>query len=178
MGKYNTIRSDLWTDEEVRKLSLSGKLLYHYLLSSPLSNLAGFYRLPKMQIKTDLCRLDENCDFASSDTKLFKDEILPTLKDEKKLWKYDDETQQVFIPTYLKYNKVGGDKQLKAINTAISTLTICPLHIDFMYCLLTYVGTDVDMYIDRKIRVKVFDLAEKVDSEEATFVRNNLYIGA
>lgn len=166
MGKYNITRSELWNDKEVSKLSIGGKLLYVYLLSSPHSNIAGYYHIPIKRIKGDLCRYNEETDtFFKEDIQFFNKDIYPALIEQEKLWMYDKETEQVFIPTYLKHNKIGGPKQLKAIDTCLKTLSVCPLHIEFLNKLIRYTSEDALMYLDPVMLKEVKSLLESIDND-------------
>ena len=53
-GRYIKVVTKIWTDEKVRKLSDQGQKLFIYILTSPHSNMAGYYRLPKPYIHYDL----------------------------------------------------------------------------------------------------------------------------
>lgn len=156
MGRFTIIDSSIWTDREFEQLDFDGKLLYFYVLSSPIGNMAGYYRLPIKQIVCDL--------------EIPKERIEPNLLSQKKLWKYDEKTSQILLPNYLKYNRIGGANQLKAINSSIRTLSFCELHIDFMKALLTYSRLDSWKGIDKNIVAETLTLAEQTDSEAATFL--------
>ena len=147
MARYTTLRSDLWIDPAVEDLSPTGKLMYVYLLTSPVGNAAGFYRIPPRQIAGDL-HIPEK-------------EILPELCDQTKLWKYDAETRQVLIPKYLKYNKAVSEKQVKGVNAQIESLQKCVLHRDFLFYLNKYCGEKALQYINEEIKVYVKELCRK-----------------
>lgn len=151
MSRYTAIRSELWDSPEVRRLPLPAKGLYNYILAGPLSNIAGFYKLPIMQIKLNFCRYDAETDsFNPEDVELFNRYIKPALYDQSKLWIYDKDSEQILIPDYLKQNKAAGPKQLKGIAAAVSTLTICPLHFDFLKSLELYCGADAVKLINEE----------------------------
>jgi len=175
MGKYNTVRSEMWSDKEFYKLSHEDKLFFNYILSCPVGNMAGYFKLPIQQIKIDLCRYDKETDeYNKDDMDGFRKKILPSLKCESKLWKYDYETEQILIPSYLKYNKVGGEKQMTAINKSILTLTFCDLHIDFLYAIKKYVSPESVRYLDSGLVADIYVRAEELlsKSEEAQTLLN------
>lgn len=177
MAKYTLVRSELWSDQKVGELSLPAKALYNYILTSPVSNLAGYYTLQIIQIKANLCRYNKELgEFNAKDEELFKKEVLPELKSQKCLWKYDPVNEQILIPKYLKYNKVGGSSQLTAVARAVKTLKVCELHIDFLYALHKYVGTAACDYIDRDILKKVLKMAKEKETPEALYISSNLKI--
>lgn len=128
MGRYTTVKCDLWIDPKVEDLVPMGKLLYAYLLTCPLGNSAGYYRLPIGQIALNLS--------------MSKEDFVPTLMTEKGLWVYDEKTSQVFIPTYLKHNPAKGIKQHKGIANQLMTLTKCHLHKDFMWQMQKFCGVE------------------------------------
>ncbi len=173
MAKYTMVRSETWSDRKVAQLSIPGKALYNYILTSPVSNLAGYYALGIMQIKTNLCRYEEGR-FNAEDEQVFEEKVLPELYSQKCLWKYDNETKQVLIPKYLKYNKIGGSSQLIAVGKAIRTLEVCELHIDFLYALHKYVGTAACDYIDKDIVKRVLEMAKGKNNPEALYISSNL----
>lgn len=74
MSRFTTIRNDKWMDSEFKKLSPGGKILYDYLLTSPVGNAAGYYKLTRAQLKADLCREDDQTDsgFNVNDEEFFK----------------------------------------------------------------------------------------------------------
>lgn len=153
MGRYTSIRSEIWTDGEVENLNVIGKALYLYLLTSPLSNAAGYYRIPVKQIALDL-NLEEK-------------EILPELRSQQKLWKYDEKTKQVLIPNYLKYNKLGGPNQLRGLNIQLSTLEKCDLHIEFIYSVHKYLGDAALEKLDKEFLKYVLTKCKELDGKEA-----------
>lgn len=157
MGRYTLVDNSIWGDDEFDELNDSGKIMYLYLLTCPVGNISGFFKLPPKQIASDLGKP--------------KEKILPQLKAQKKLWKYDEETRQVLIPNYLKYNKASNERQVKAINAAINKLTLCELHVDFLKAFLTYSGMDAWKYLDRDLVVDILTLAEDLNTESAQYLK-------
>lgn len=137
MSRFTSIRSDIWIDEEVGELDPNGKLIYVYLLTSPLGNAAGYFKIPTRQIAFDL-GLEEKI-------------ILPQLTKQKKLWKYHEKSKQILFPNYFKYNKIGGTNQLIGINNQIMPLEKCPLHVDFLWAVHKYLGDKAFSIIDTEI---------------------------
>lgn len=137
MSRYAIIRSDTWNDEEFMELSPIGKLLYIYLLSTSYGNSIGYFRLPASK--------------AAADMMISEKEILPELVGQNKLWKYDAETKQVLIVSYLKYNKLSSPSQLKGINAQLKPLTRGMMDAEFMYCVYKHLGEKCYQYIDRDI---------------------------
>lgn len=165
MGRYTTFRSEMWTDSGIEKLSIEGKALYAYLLSSPYNTIAGYYKLSIKNLKGDLCRYDSSKDeYNEEDLIAFRTKILPELISQQSLWKYDEGTSQIFIPTYLKYNKVGGPKQLKSVATQVEALTKCSLHRNFLFAVQKYTGKESLEYFSREILVYVRELCKNQES--------------
>lgn len=123
----------MWQDPAFRAMDFDGKGLYCYLLTSTVSNAAGYYRLTKAQLRVDLCAEDDESisGFLEEDNARITEKILPMLYGENKLWEYDQQTKQVLVPNYLKYNKIAGPKQLPTLISAVNSLSLSPLHVLF-----------------------------------------------
>ena len=134
MARYSKIYNSMWSDPEFEELSTEGKLLYVYLLTCPIGSAAGYFRLPVKQVAIDL--------------DLTKATALELLTNEQSLWQYDQETNQVFIRNYLKYNKLGGEKQMSNLNLQVKGLADSPLHLSFIKAAREYVGEEVIEYLD------------------------------
>lgn len=175
MGRYSIIRSELWTDVAVKGLKPGGKLFYTYAISSPLSNIAGYYKLPLMQIKTDLCRIDRTTlRFVSEDEDFFDNEVFPMIMKEKHLWEYDFDTEQILLPKYLKYNPVCGIKQILAVSGVLKTLTLCPLHIDFLAAFHRCNGDEAVDKLDRAIVDQIKEMAKDRSDPESLYISSNI----
>ena len=141
----------MWADDEIDSLSPHGKLFYMYLLTSPLSNIAGYYRLPVKQIVMD--------------TGIDEPEVRHLLTMNTKLWKYDMETKQVLIPNFLKYNKLQGSKLLKGMAIQVQGLARSPLHVDFMLYAIRYAGDQViDVMDPTTMKYINLELVDRKDS--------------
>lgn len=176
MGRYTTMINDMWKDAAFANLSPAEKLLYNYLLNSPVNNAAGYYRLTKAQMRVDFCREAETATgFDASDEKLFNEEILPALVRHTKLWRYDEDTKQVFVPNYLKYNKMAGEKQiLGPLLSALLPLEKSPLHIFFFReCTFNLRPQDLQLLwnrLDEKTRAYVKIKCRESDSDDAVYM--------
>lgn len=135
MARYSKIYNSVWSDPCFEGLSSEGKLLYLYLLTCPIGSSAGYFRLPVKQVAIDL--------------DMTKARALELLTEEKRLWEYDENTNQVFIRNYLKYNKLGGAKQMSNLNLQVKGLADSPLHLGFVKAARQYVGEDVIEYLDQ-----------------------------
>ncbi len=159
--RYTRLRTSAWMDDDVMELPMIGKALWAYLIGGPQSNVAGFYKLPIKTLKTDLCGSLKDGTMLEGEEELFNKVILPLLYSQDKLWKYDKQTSQVLIPKYLKHNKVGGPKQLTALNSQIEPLTKCGLHVCFLANVVRFVGEDALKYFNREILVYAHEMARE-----------------
>ena len=165
--RYTNVRTEMWTDSEFARLDIPGKLLYAYLLTSPFGNIAGYYKLPLPYLKDSLCKSEINgWDTVTDeeDMSIFKDKIVPQLLNEDKLWKYDEETGMLLIPTYLKHNKVISPPQVAALVKAVEYLPKSKLIVDFLFAVQKY---------SRKEAIEKMDKATLVYARELCKGRND-----
>lgn len=116
MGRRTWVDSDIWY--ETRKLTANEQSLYLHLLINDGGNIAGYYKLNLQHLATDM-KMDE-------------DQVLALLKKKTKYWMFDEETEQVLLPKYTKYNMVKGSPQIKKLNAELALLTPCRLHKEFI----------------------------------------------
>lgn len=123
MSRYIRIASKFWTDEKTIKLPEDARFLFLYLLTSPHSNMVGYYYLPKLYACHDMGWEMER--FTKAFTKLL----------EERLIYYCDTTSVILVPNFLKYNPIQNKNQaigaVKAVQE-LPTNTLFPL---FMQCL-------------------------------------------
>lgn len=125
-SRYIRIATKFWQDEKVRELSDDGKLLYLYVLTSPHSNMAGYYVLPKPYVAYDLNWLPERLDKAFRE--LFR----------KGLIKYCERSAVILIPNFLKYNPMQNKNQAKGAVRRVGELPANTLRGDFLTVLERY----------------------------------------
>lgn len=136
MGRKTWIDSDIWTD--IRKhLDPVDERIYTRLLCNPNGNIAGYFLLDTMWL--------------AGSVGITEDELIARLKSQTKYWMFDENTSQVLIPTYTKYNTISGSKQFAALNKAIKPLSICKLHLYLVCCLEKYSGIGTSKAIDANI---------------------------
>jgi len=99
--RYVKLATKFWTDEKIINLPHNVKLLNLYVLTSPHSNMAGYYRLPKAYIQADLQISKEELDKAFS--KLLEEGLI----------KYCEKSSIVLVPNYYKYNPIQNKNQAK-----------------------------------------------------------------
>ena len=134
MSRYSNITNEIWRDKEVRQLDPEQKLLYLYLLTSPQCNSAGLYRLSPDDVTHDLA-----------------EGYAQHLTEEIKLWRYDVESETVFLPNYLKYNTAKTALQYKGLNSSVRTLSWNPLIVHWLYAVNRYCGQKAFEYIEPSI---------------------------
>lgn len=137
MGRRTWIDSDIWY--ETRNLPEEEIRLYIHLLVNEGGNIAGYYKLNLRYLAVDM-RMDE-------------DKVLQLLKKKNKYWIYDEQTEQVLLPKYTKYNMVKGTPQVKKLNAELSMLTPCKLHKVFLDNWIAINGTGAEELIDYKFKL-------------------------
>ena len=100
-SRYVKLATKFWTDEKIINLPHKVKLVNLYVLTSPHSNMAGYYRLPKAYIQADLQISKEELEKAF--TKLLQEGLI----------KYCDKSSIILIPNYYKYNPIQNKNQAK-----------------------------------------------------------------
>lgn len=100
---YGKLHQQFWTDAKIRALSIEGKLLAAYLISSPHRNLIGCYRLPIGYICDDL---EWNADRVAV--------ALTELASGDKPFIVRDQTGWTHIVNSLKYDGINGPNHFKS----------------------------------------------------------------
>ncbi len=103
MREYGIVFSQFWIHPEIQSLSIDGKLLAVYLLTSPHTNMLGCFRLPLGYIAEDLNWTHRRV------KKGFKElfQMGFVLRDEASNW--------LLIPNFLKWNPIENPNQGKSI---------------------------------------------------------------
>lgn len=156
MNRFTAVYSSIWDDEAFEDLSDLGKLVYFNLLCNPTGNIAGYFRIRPKHIALYL-----GCD---------PEKVKQELEGQKRLWKYDPGTSQVFIRNYLKYNKVGGEKTIKGLAKQVEYLERCPLHKDFMFAVYKYLGEESIPFFDHYTLAYVKQLCKEDPSDPISAV--------
>ena len=108
--RYTKIHTQIWNDEKFIKLSSSQQRLFLYILTSPHSNLIGFYVLKKTYIQGDLEVLPK--DLAKDLAKLCLEGLIS----------YDDTLQVVLIHNWMKHNPITNPNQRVSAKKIVSEL--------------------------------------------------------
>lgn len=116
---YVLINRGIHRDKDFKALTPDQQLLYFKLLSHPYGNKAGFFILD----------LEETARLM----RWTKPKLLKNLKADTPLWEYDETTDVVLLPNYLKYNKLAGCKSLTGLKNDLEQLPKTHLCVDFVY---------------------------------------------
>ncbi len=119
-SRYIRIATKFWQDEKARRLSDDAKLLYLYVLTSPHSNMAGYYVLPKPYVAYDLQWLPERLDKAFAE--LLHQGVI----------KYCETSDVVLIPNFFKYNPIQNKNQAIGAARRVAELPTNTLTKDFL----------------------------------------------
>jgi len=136
-SRYIRIATKFWQDEKARKLSDDAKLLYLYVLTSPHSNMAGYYVLPKPYVVYDLQWLPERLDKALA-------ELL-----RMGLIKYCEQNDVVFIPNFFKYNPIQNRNQAVGVAKRVSELPANTLQKDFLAAVKRFAQPFMELFAER-----------------------------
>lgn len=136
MSRRTWVDSGIWYD--TRKLSPLMRDLYLHLLVNENGNCAGYYKLNLMHLAVDI-GTDE-------------DTLLEMLNSEHKYWKFDQDTEQVLIPKFTKYNIVRGKPQITRLNAELTALTPCQLDKEFIKAWVDCNGIGSEELLDEKFR--------------------------
>ena len=97
--RYTKIHTQIWNDEKFIRLSPEQQRLFLYILTSPHSNIIGYYVLKKTYIQGDLEVLPK--DLAKDLAKLCSVGLIS----------YDDDLQMVLIHNWVKHNPITNPNQ-------------------------------------------------------------------
>jgi len=123
---YGAVDHKFWTNGAAKRLlNDTEKLAFLYLLTSPHSNMIGFYRLPLQYMAHDLeWTVDEARDMMK---RLCQEETGPLVM-------YDYAREVVLIPAHLKYNSPGKGNREAGAMSQLDELPPTPLHHEFWGC--------------------------------------------
>jgi len=128
MARLRSVNTAFWTDPYIQEAEPNVKLLFLYLLTNPLTNLAGIYEITIKQI--------------AFDTDLGKDtvaEILTKLESDKKVYYREG---YIILINHQKHNKLNTSMKVNVENV-ISSLP------SSIKSILTEIGTDSIQPVDR-----------------------------
>lgn len=106
--RYASVQTIIWTDEKFRELPDAARLLFLYVLTSPHSNMIGYYFLPTA--------------YAAFDLRYTPHEVSRAIRalEERGMVAYDDLAQVILVKNYLTFNPIVSPKQMRgAVNTLL-----------------------------------------------------------
>lgn len=130
------INAHVWHDDRLRKLSKEGVIAYMYLLTSPHSNMAGFYVLPLEYMAYDLNWTAKVCE-----------EVLDELVSHW-LIKRDSHKNVVLVLDHMKNNPVGGPQQLKGIVNILKEMPSTHLMNNFYDLIKEFLTEQTKRYLE------------------------------
>ena len=126
MGKYAQVYTRIWYDKAFNTLSIPYRFFFLYALSSPHSNMIGYYKLPLMYIMSDLGWNHGQAEGAVKDRELAH------------FLAYDPAAEMILVRKYLKYNQITNDKQKTGAIRILEELPKSSLHPLFLECIKLY----------------------------------------
>ena len=129
MAKYRSIQTSFWSDSKiVDDFTAEDRYFYLYLLTNEKSNQLGCYEISKNQ----MCR-DTGYNLETVE------KLLKRFEQIHKVIVYDNETKEIFIRNWHKYNwlnswktKICIDKEFENIKSNKIIDEICPLYAPYM----------------------------------------------
>lgn len=136
MGRGSWIDSGIWF--ETRRLCPQERELYLRLIINDNGNSAGYYKLNTVHLAADMG--------------ISLQDLILLLKKPNKFWRFDEDTDQVLLPRYTKYNVVRGRNQEVRLNADLARLTPCRLHREFVKAWVECNGVGAESVLDEKFR--------------------------
>ena len=148
MAKYRQLHTEFWSDGFVLDLTPEEKYFYLYLMTNPKTSQCGIYELPKRIIETETGYNRETID------KLLKRFI------EYKKVGYCDDTKEIMLINWIKYNEPNNTNAIKCVNKELHKIK------NTKFILRYY-----QMCLQRNFRVEeiFFDLENIVETAEGLY---------
>lgn len=110
MAKYRQVHVEFWQDGFVLDLTPEEKYFYLYLMTNSKTSQCGVYELPKRIIETETGYNRESVD-----------KLLKRFIDYGKIL-YDEQTKEIMLVNWLKYNRIASPKVISCVNKEISQI--------------------------------------------------------
>ncbi|MBV4429517.1 DnaD domain protein [Clostridium tyrobutyricum] len=110
MAKYRQLHTDFWNDGFVLDLTPEEKYFYIYLMTNSNTAQCGIYELPKRIIETQ-----------SGYNRETVDKLLKRFKEYKKI-DYCEETKEIMIMNWVKYNQPNNINAVKCVNKELKDI--------------------------------------------------------
>ena len=109
MGKnYRNVSQSFWTDSKIDdEFTPEEKYFFLYLLTNPHTSVCGCYEISMKQMERET---GYNCDTVSR--------LISRMQDVHKVIRYDDQTKEVLIVNWPKYNWTKSEKLISAVVAA------------------------------------------------------------
>nr|WP_082354949.1 DnaD domain protein [Clostridium sp. L74] len=131
LAKYRQLYTEFWNDSFVLELDPEEKYFYTYLLTNPNTSQCGIYELPKKIIEMQTGYKGETVD-----------RLLKKFQEYKKII-YSEETKEIIILNWAKYNEPNNINAIKCVNKELKKIK----NKDFIYELYSQysnIGLEVD----------------------------------
>lgn len=125
--RYATVHTRFWIDPDIAALGRDARDLYLYLMTCPVSNMAGYYYLPMAYVVE---HLGAKGYAYSIDTLSI---ALQTLESADKI-RYDSAAKVVLVKHHLAWNKPEGPKQVQGVISAVREVPESILLPEFVAC--------------------------------------------
>lgn len=126
MAKYRQIQTEFWSDGFVLDLTPEEKYFYLYIMTNSKTSQCGIYELPKRIIEMETGYNRETVD-----------KFLKRFKEYKKI-EYCDETKEIMILNWLKYNQPNNTNAIKCVNKELKEVKNREFIMRFYYQCLNY----------------------------------------
>jgi len=119
MAIYRTVHTTFWTDPFVESLNKDQKLFYLYILTNSKVHLSGIYEITKKLMA-----------YETGFTLVEIQSLIKFFSDNNKMY-YSEETNEVAISNWAKYNVNGSPQQSTAIYKSVSKVkdALCIEHV-------------------------------------------------
>nr|WP_243154527.1 DnaD domain protein [Clostridium sporogenes] len=131
LAKYRQLYTEFWNDSFVLELDPEEKYFYTYLLTNPNTSQCGIYELPKKIIEMQTGYKGQTVD-----------RLLKKFQEYKKII-YSEETKEIIILNWAKYNEPNNINAIKCVNKELKKIK----NKDFIYELYSQyfnIGLEVD----------------------------------
>jgi len=156
MAVYRQLQISFWQDAFVLDLTPEEKFFYIYLLSNSKTSQCGIYELPKRIIETETGYNRETVD-----------KLLKRFKEYNKI-EYNDDTKEIMIINWIKYNFISSKNTLMCMNKELKEIKNKGF-VKLLYSLCTEYGYPIEQIfkgLDRGLLVPTSPLGEEEEKEE------------
>lgn len=125
MSRYRSIRCLIWNDDKFPFASDACQLVFFHMLTTPLSSPFGLYKA--------------SLEALAAEKRWTPKAYREAFEEASRIGfaKYDDRTQVVFIPNFLKYNAPNNPNVLRSWHNLFTEIPDCPLKTEFLQLLRT-----------------------------------------